>query len=208
LSRQREVIYNYDYSSLILKGIIIIILLTALFALNLDIPGIPINKAKLFKMGKELSQKTQEINKMNQQINEIQKKEPEFRNSVDQMSQNAGLYLTKKKDRVVEIPSILVYLEQVAKKRGLTIKKIDIIGLENKSATSETVENAPKNGLKGTTAGRNEILITGSGSYGSFVSYLEDIQIGTKELINIEDFKLSPSDKTLNYCDIELKISL
>ena len=208
MSRKKEVSYNDDYSSLILKGIIIVILLAALFALNLDILGIPINNAKLSKMGKEVSRKTQEINNMNLQISEIQKKEPEFRNSVDQMSANAGLYLTKKKERVIEMPSILVYLEQVGKKRGLKIKNIDIIGLENKSASSETVKNASGNGLKATTAGRNEILITGSGSYGSFVSYLEDIQIGTKELINIEDFKLSPSDKTLNYCDIELKISL
>lgn len=165
----------------------------------------PVRSVNIAKTNNDLAQKIREIKAMNQQIAEIQQKEPELRKNAENVPEHSVFILNQKKDKVVDIPSILVYLEQVGKKTGAAVDKIDVQGAEN-SSDSNGKQTAKASGPADSEG--QELVVTGTSTYQGFINYLREIQINTKESITVKDYNLSYADPVTSLWKFELKISL
>ncbi len=152
---------------------------------------IPVRDSYIAGAKAEISTRINGIKEMNEKLREISLREPELRKSAEELSRNSIFMLSRSKSRVVDIPSILVYLEQTGKNTGIKVKRIDILPPEDSS------------GLK-----KQVLTISAAGSYLNFIDYLREIQINTREMIAVEEFRLNYADPATSLWDIELKISL
>ncbi len=153
--------------------------------------SIPVRDSYIAKTKTEISTRINGIEEMNEKLREISLREPELRESAEELSRNSIFMLSRSKDRVVDIPSILVYLEQTGKNTGIKVNRIDILPPEDSGGLSKQV-----------------LTISAAGSYLSFIDYLREIQINTREMIAVEGFRLDYADPVTSIWNIEIKISL
>lgn len=191
-------------------GINILLLLMSLFGffiISSDkyFTNLPINSGKLTQMKESLNTKGEEIKRMNEEIREIDQKKDQLRKNAEELSKNSLFLLNRGKSRVIDIPSILVYLEQIGSNAGLKVNSLEIVG----TGTSGTsIPGDVKSFPVTATGSKQEIVISLTGSYKNFGRYLSEIQVNTRELIAVEGFRMSRSEDQDGVFDIELKISL
>lgn len=194
--------------NIIWYSIVVLICIAGLALLSQDkvIPGIPITKGSIALLSQELKTKLDEMQHMSSRIQDISLKIPELKESVEAISQNPILTVSKERNRVVDVPSLLAYLEQTGKESGVTVKEMDIVGQQGDygiSSRDETVNAQINSRLSG-----RRLVVTAEGTYESFIDYLGEIQINTREMINIQGLKVTSIDKKVNLYKIEFTISL
>lgn len=186
--------------SLVIKLIICILLAAFLVFMETSwgYKKIPFNRISINETKNDIKSKIQQVNKMNTELSEIGKKTPMLVKNADKIKNSVLTAKSSNKESLIDIPSMLVYLEQTGKNTGLVVKKIDIGGLSD-IAKSRTANNKDIG---------KKLIITAVGSYKSFSDYIKEIQINTKERITIEGFKFLSSENSMSTCQIEIEISL
>lgn len=180
--------------ALLLLGIIILFIES-----KMGYSKIPFNRVALNELKKDTDSKVKQIKSMNQQIEDMNKNMPALIKNADKLAKNALVAVDRKEENMVDIPSILVYVEQTGKDVGLTVKKIDIAGLDNSGKSLQAAQRKD---------GRQNLNIAAKGSYKSLVDFLREIQINTNKKITVEGFKFTSIDKAMKTCSVELEISI
>ncbi|MGE5474770.1 MAG: hypothetical protein ACM3UU_11175 [Ignavibacteriales bacterium] len=186
--------------SIVIKLIICVFFIAVLLYVetSLGYKAIPFNRVSINETKNDIKSKNQQVMEMNSELTRVSKKVPLLIKNGDKLTNNALIAVNKKEEGIIDIPSILVYLEQTGKNTGLIVKKIDIEGLND---TEKSMAANNKNIKK-------KLVITASGSYKSFCDYIKEIQINTKEKILIEGFKFTSNDSAMSTCKVEIEISL
>lgn len=133
----------------------------------------------------------QSINQSNKLVNEVFNNLPQIRTNIETIKNQPELLLNNNRQRIIDLPSLLVYFEKIGNLTGTLVKEINIPNIQ-------AVQNSQK----------IDIVISANGSYSSLSNYVNQIQMNTKEYMKIEEFELIEDAVLPKTYNIQLKISI